>query len=49
MKQTKATLKNGKPTGDTSLHQWIARGGDPKDFKGSKGVSSETVNNAPKK
>lgn len=37
-KESKA--KEGMP-----LHQFIATGGKPKDYKGTKGVSNETIPN----
>lgn len=40
-------MKNKTPNG-VGLHQWIAQGGDPKDYKGTKGLNSETVNNLKK-
>lgn len=34
-----------KPINGAGLHQFIATGGKPKDYKGDKGLSSKTVNN----
>lgn len=41
-----ATLKTKKrvPAAGVDLHKWIATGGKPKDFVGSKGINSSTVN-----
>ncbi len=34
-----------KPVNGAGLHLFIASGGKPKDYKGTKGLSSATVNN----
>jgi hypothetical protein len=47
-KQTKATLKTGKPQPGTTLHQWIASGGDPADYERCKGVNQDTIPNIKK-
>ena len=44
----KQSLKS-KPKQGQPLHQYIALGGNPKDYQGSKGVNSETVNEIKKK
>lgn len=33
-----------KPQNGAGLHNFIAQGGKPKDYQGTKGVSAQTVN-----
>lgn len=39
-----AKLKNSSPKQGMSLHHFIATGGKPKNYQGSKGIDSKTVN-----
>lgn len=33
-----------KPKQGMGLHQWIAAGGKPKDYQGTKGINANTIN-----
>lgn len=40
----KSKAERSKKLNGAGLHQFVAAGGNPKDYKGTKGISKATVN-----